>query len=628
MADNDSQRYVKNGPNFDNPICQECLKEERNHYVKCRGIIDPEKFIPPGLATSLDEDQLLELKAAYDPVTWANLYLGWSPRSSREYHFYDRDSNIPDIHIEAGIEYQKTMLNCSAYRTMYRVGRRAGKTDALCVFTLYKLVTNSDYKVLFIAPQKSHVDNFFERFDKLIESSDRISADVVRNVSSPHKRIEFSNGSRIVGFTSGSSSGSQATNVRGQSADLIVIDEWDYLNPEDMKAIRAILMTTPDTILKGASTPSGRRDLFYVECNTIGHKEFHYPSQVLPFWNDDMEREMRSMYTANEYRQEILAEWGFDNVGVFQKEHVDKCLLDYSYEDIKPESKFLYGIGVDWNDDKIGTQIYVIGYSTEDCLFYGAAKYNVAKAGWTQALAIKKIIELNRIWNPVFIYVDEGYGATQIQLLRQYSYEKIGKVSPSDPDVKLKDIVKGINFSSKVDVRDPITRQPDRKDMKQFLVQNAVRRVEDATVRIPSTDKELIGQLLNYIILRRSATGKPIYSPNSTKIGDHLLDAFMLALLGFTLEYGDLIKTKAVSTVSFVNTGDSTREDLIQKRYPEERSVDRTNYFAIGRTGTGKVTRDNIWKWPGFLRDEPLPRPNRMFLGRGRRNHINRRSVW
>jgi len=56
------------------------------------------------------------------------------------------------------------------------------------------------------------------RMREIIHESPMIKAEVVKMKNSPYT-IEFANGSVIMGFTTGASSGSAAASVRGQRAD-------------------------------------------------------------------------------------------------------------------------------------------------------------------------------------------------------------------------------------------------------------------------------------------------------------------------------------------------------------------------------------------------------------------------
>jgi hypothetical protein len=75
------------------------------------------------------------------------------------------------------------------------------------------------------------------------------------------------------------------------------------------------------------------------------------------------------------------------------------------------------------------------------------------------------------------------------------------------------------------------------KSGKEFLVENAIRLFEEKKFWFPEGDSVLFKQLNNYHIIRRNiSNNKPIYGPLSASVGDHRLDAMMLAVGGLFLE--------------------------------------------------------------------------------------------
>ena len=101
----------------------------------------------------------------------------------------------------------------------------------------------------------------------------------------------------------------------------------------------------------------------------------------------------------------------------------------------------------------------------------------------------------------------------------------------------LLDRLVAFNFSKSVELRDPVTNKQIKKAGKAFLVENAVRIMEDGKFCFPHEDESLSKQMLNYIVAKRNAaTNKPVYGLDNARIGDHRLDAWMLSLAGLSLE--------------------------------------------------------------------------------------------
>lgn len=451
----------------------------------------------------------------YNPVLWTQTELGWSARW-----------------------YQDYMLKCTAFRKVSRIGRRAGKTEAICVNMIHYAYTHENVSVLVIAPYKNQVGLVFDKLDTFLSKSDSLKSSIKRNTKNPY-RVEFYNGSRILGFTSGTRTGSKSTGIRGQDAHMILIDEADYLSTSDFEVILAIQASRPDVLIWASSTPTGKREMFWRFCTDpeLGYKEFHFPSSVSPSWSTQTERLERAQYSDAGYKHEFEAEFGDIAEGVFLRKFVDACLQNYDMEKVRKSPDSLYTIGVDWNTAGNGTCIIVTEWNKNLNAGKGAfktvCKKVITQEDFTQVRSCEEIIELNNIWNPEFIYVDQGYGHTQIEMLRKYGIEH--------PLSGLANKVKGIYFGDKMEIRDPVTKQIVKKHMKPFMVNLAARRMEDGQIILPESEdikNGLVGQIRDYLIIRTTAMGQPVYSDEN----DHAIAAWMLSILAATMEFSDINK--------------------------------------------------------------------------------------
>lgn len=103
----------------------------------------------------------------------------------------------------------------------------------------------------------------------------------------------------------------------------------------DFDVITAIAGERPDISIFASSTPSGARSKFWEICTKkdSAYTEHYHPSMHNPNWGPEMEAEFRSTMTEQQYVHEILAEFGTQDVGVFNKNKLDEAtqVLDYAY---------------------------------------------------------------------------------------------------------------------------------------------------------------------------------------------------------------------------------------------------------------------------------------------------------
>lgn len=333
----------------------------------------------------------------------------------------------------------------------------------------------------------------------------------------------------------------------------------DYMNPDDLDALYAMLQKTaedqPDKVLIGASTPTGRRERFWDWCRNERFKEFWYPSYCNPFFTKDQEDEFREEYSESGYRHEIEADWGEDSEGVYPRKYVDRAFVEPGWNYI-PEiqsARSFYSIGVDWDKYGAGTNIVVLeacSEAYEEERFRGkvrvAYREEIAKSEYTLTNAVNRLVELNHSFNPKFIYVDRGYGEVQVELLHKYGME--------NPQSNLREKVKGIGFGESIEIRDPYTKLPTKKEIKPYMVDNLRQYLEREQILFSALDEELYTQLISYVVVRTTQSGRPVFEAGGSAV-DHAHDALMLSLLAITQNFGEFSKIKsATNTMTFSNT--------------------------------------------------------------------------
>lgn len=348
-------------------------------------IRDKVKYVIKKTKTTIQE--ALEYVVLDSPLLWAKVYLNWEGR-----------------------DYQKDMLREGklARKLVLRLGRRLGKTECMCILILWHAFTqrnkgpNNQYDILIFGPYETQVDLIFDRLKQLIESSPILSNELSRSI---HHRFEFKNGTTIKGLTAGANNGSGGSNnSRGQRADLLVLDEADYIGSSNITNIINIANEAPDRIkIMAASTPSGKHEEYYSWCVNSSRRyypnksdiekyefngyefeenekgngwcEIYAPSVVnkeLLKTNPDTKRtyleDLRHELTEMRFIQEVMAEFGEEEMGVYQKKYIELAVkegerINYKYMDTLSheeiaeyvnKTKFnVKMLGVDWDKKDI-----------------------------------------------------------------------------------------------------------------------------------------------------------------------------------------------------------------------------------------------------------------------------------
>ncbi len=496
------------------------------------------------------EAQQRQAHIAADPVLWAKAFLEDVPRA-----------------------YQSLIMRDPSRKKVMRMGRRLGKTATMAFYSLWYAYTNREAKILILAPMKSHVALIYDEIlrmakqNPIILNDEKSGCAITRFVASPQYQIDFENGSQIKFFTTGMKSNSKADVARGQEADVIILDEMDYMGKDDLDALMAMMQKTSDRKttekkLIGASTPTGQRGTFYKWCTDPeqGYSAYWYPCQVNPFWDKEMEKEMRVLYSKESaWRHEIEADWGEDSEGVYPHKFVKTSFLDVDeYEwpyDAQPHyglNHSTYVMGVDWDKYGAGVNIVVLEKCHDDHpnpeyanKIRLAHREEMEKSDFAYLEACKRIIHLNEVFRPKHIYADRGAGEAQIEILHKHGM--------SNPSSNLHKVLEGKAFYESIEVMDPFTQEPVKKRLKSFMVDNLYRMLENEMILFPGHDTQLFEALLGYVVLRVSATtNEPVFAPGG-ETTDHAHDALILACFAIANNYDELLNPKYASKLFVVS---------------------------------------------------------------------------
>lgn len=535
-------------------MCELCIAEQKRKFngrtpIICKGydyytnrLKESYGDILDTIEEHLSQDEIDVLNAEFDPVSWFRI------------HSINKDK-LQDRF------YQTMILRCSAKNKSIRAGRRIGKTFSIAMKVIHKIATAEEpIEVLVGAPQITMIDEIRQTIETLCENLD--IPNFIRSIKNqPILQIKFFNGSILKGITAGT----DGKSARGKKAHLIWLDEVDFISSKAMDAIKGVQLDNPDVEMIYTSTPIGEGNLYRFSQMEIT-KEFHYPTFANPAYTDAMHETISDLSDVA-YAQELLALIGVDADGVFSPGLIAKAeelyLEDYFNKDfvLNNRDRFIVFIGVDWNHDNNGTRIIVVAYDKETGLFFKVQGYKIAKLQMTQSLAIRTVVEVNREYNADHILCDEGFGTAQISEIRLKGEEQYGKVPLNHPDLKLVETV-SVNFASTVVIKDPVTKQPLKRNTKQYMVEHAQKVLEDGRLALHSEqDSDLMSQMKNYHVASKGVRGN-VYKPKDKKIGDHDLDAFMLALYGFEMFYSGYIKQQVSQHAAIVGSTNNRYETV------------------------------------------------------------------
>lgn len=521
------------------------------------------------------------IAAACDPVTlshilsnpqpWAETFLA-NPTGGRFHANY----------------VQTQILGSQNRFNVVRVHRRAGKSYSIAILTLFYCLMVDSCQVLIITPAGSQVKELFTTLREFLRVNEWMQDYVVRNHENPH-RIEFKNGSRVTGFTTGARSKGKGMNLRGQGADVIFIDEAAYLNEDDWLSLKPILQGDshrrfPPRVFC-CSTPAYTRGAYYRMCKELsqngpdvleGRKkalwhEIHVAITANPSLSEEFVAQARELAQNElEWTQEWLAEFPDVGEGVFPKRMVDRSLTDYSIEEYLANAKASWQgnpakreahpsrtMGVDWdkfNADGHGPNIAILEAQPE-------GKYRVIyheeipQSEMCLHIAVDRICELDGIFNCDWIYVDYGKG--------DYQVEEFGLRGMSKKVV-------GVHFAETVKFPLP-GGGIQKKRFKQAMISLLRTWFERGYLELPRNRRSLWNQFLEYHIVSQSETTLKFSTEN-----EHGIDAVGLAAMAMHQRIKNPYKPKVATEVRRVEAPSPLSGNLIREGLRQGKSAAQT----------------------------------------------------
>ena len=510
------------------PICQRCQQKYRQKFpgrpfqIRCQGIYTEGDFVEIAAAAGME---YVDVREILDIPYWASRHVQIPNSEGDLVYFQARD-------------YQCETLWCTTPRQVDRWGRGMGKTQVSIIKEVHTATTRKRYNILVACPAKAQAQKWFDDINSIIQADPGLRGSLVQTRQQPYYTFRFSNGSTINIFTTGSQSGRDADVVRSQSPRRVCIDEQDLLNPGDYKAIMPLLRRYQDSEFHGMSTPTGKRETFWQMCNEYpDYRELHFPISRHPDWTTEMEAACkREARTDLNYLHEFLAEFGEQEGGVFKSVFVDAAKKPYEEVECEFEKGWRYYLGVDWNGQGTGSRMRVVGYNLATRK-RKAVDHSAVNTSTMDTL--EEIRLLNKRWHCEGVYTDAGFGYVQDELLKLIGYNS------SDRDDRALLNVKVVDFGANMVTNKLVPNRGNNKYQQQqelerptkpFMVEGACMVLEMGDFEFSDRDKLLEEQLRAYRVKTYSRHGWA--NTYESKVGDHDLDATMLALLGIELKYG------------------------------------------------------------------------------------------
>jgi len=275
---------------------------------------------------------------------------------------------LRDLHV-----HQQGFVDSATKRIIVRAGRRSGKTVGAAALAVKRFV--SGQRVLYATPTSEQLDAFWFEIKQALQRD--IDTDMLYKNETDHVIEVPHTKQRIRAKTAWN-----ADTLRGDYADLLILDEWQLMNEDAWGLVGAPMLldnngnavfvyTPPSARSMGVSKARDYRHAAKMfqsaQANTLGRwSAFHFTSHDNPFISTDALREITRDMTSLAVRQEINAEDIEDTPGaLWTRSMIDAARVS------KPVDLHYIAVGLDpsttshTTSDEAG--IIVVGTGLCDC---------------------------------------------------------------------------------------------------------------------------------------------------------------------------------------------------------------------------------------------------------------------
>lgn len=236
---------------------------------------------------------------------------------------------------------QAEFIDSKAKRKIIVAGRRGGKTTG-CAMIAAEMAMDGR-RILEAAPTQDQTNAFWHEVKKYFAQpiKDRV---VYKNETL--KLLELPSGGVIRCKTA-----HDADTLRGDYADLLILDEYSLMNPSAWDEVGAPMLLDNDGDAVFIFTPQRRNHAFRIynkaRADTTGRwGAWHFTSFDNPFLSEDALKEITADMTSEAYKQEILAEFLENEGAVFR--NIGSCMGAPLDVKIKDHEGHRIVLGGDW----------------------------------------------------------------------------------------------------------------------------------------------------------------------------------------------------------------------------------------------------------------------------------------
>ncbi len=301
---------------------------------------------------------------------------------------------------------QSLFMRSKAKRKVVCAGRRGGKTTGMATYAIEEALKGR--RILEAAPTSDQTSAFWDECKKALAAP--IAAEQIYK-NETERLLLFPNGGRIRTKTAWN-----ADTLRGDHADLLILDEYSIMDPSAWDEVGAPMLLDNNGDAVFIFTPKRRNHAFAIFNRALGDltgrwESFHFTSLDNPYLSPEALAEITDDMTESAYKQEILAEFLENEGAVFR--NIAACMNAPMSTPDAHKGHTLIG-GVDW---AMSQDFTCISIGCRDC------KCEVVRDRFNQidyTVQRDRIKALYETWQPAVILCElNSIGQPNFEMLQR-----------------------------------------------------------------------------------------------------------------------------------------------------------------------------------------------------------------
>jgi len=233
------------------------------------------------------------------------------------------------------LPFQTDFLRDQNKRIVICSGRQIGKTTMAAAKAIWYAFMHPGVTVLIVSKALRQSMWMFDKVRDMIFWNPILKREVKIRLGTTRTKIEFKApiNSKIVALPPGH----EGDTIRGLTANMLILDEANFIKPEIITSVCTPMITATDGYLIMISTPEYAEHPFmqaFYRAKEWGYSRYHFPSSIAPIPTKEAREqflsEQRSQIPEDEYMREYMAVLPDESDQLLSSKHIHACIEDYS----------------------------------------------------------------------------------------------------------------------------------------------------------------------------------------------------------------------------------------------------------------------------------------------------------